>query len=282
MNNFYKKLNQYIYFFSGIIIIYLLFVNRLFPKLPKEIIYSAENFPIELYIILVIMYLFSILISIKNLLNETNTDSKNSFIIMIQYYIIIFFTEINIACFYVYYVISNYIPNFKNFLYKISIIFIKLTKFRLNFLFLFCQIFPRVCILFGFIFDIYLSKFHYFYIALITLILPLIFKSILFILYAFAKENIDELDKFLSYDLKIFSNNIDEQIIIKYKIDITIPQPQMKEYANRHYTCIKLRRILNTFYNSNIHKYIPWIILIYLLLLFFCWRYICLKYFNFI
>lgn len=272
------SLKNFIYLFIGFVTIFFFLSRRLLNRLPQKIDFTQENFPIYGYLFLCVN---SIIIAIFLLYliffkQEESEKPKGLLFSKMQKFSLYLTTTLVESYKAVYFGIIQYIPNINTLLYGLCKIFRKIYPW-LNYVYIICKILPRGVVGFCLILDIYLGEFNYFYSSGIILILPMIFNTLIFMIYDFAYNSIIQLnDLFLDHTWK----DTGEKILINYRPkDETMSPIDFQNYAKIHNTCIIVEQRIRVFRDSNIVKKLPVVTLILTVIMGLCWGYICYNYF---
>lgn len=178
-------------------------------------------------VLLTLGYFFILFVKIKNNSSGFLTDKFNGFLFLIQKYNPIY---------HCYNMIFNKInPKYTYYLVRITKYLLAFSAKTNTLIILFGVSAPRVLISFVLLFDILiLQKLHYYFFALILLIIPLSFRFIIFIFTDLSKKLLPEFKKYLNFGKpEAFYGNLDSNIKNSENIEITL-KPQYKDMDLNH------------------------------------------------
>ena len=270
--------NKFFILFLGFFTMYLVVYRRFIPRLPQEINFSPEKFPILLFSF---FFLNTLIISILLMYSLVKKRETTKFLRFHE--ILKTSREIVIESWYsVYLLFVQFIPNYFS---KINYLAKKIFPILVwpNILIIIFKILPRMIITFCFLLDIfYYQKLDYFYKSLIVILLPLIFDCILYLLDTFAKENVSNLENTI-IDYTWYEDPIKKKTIINYKLKDNIildPSEDFVKYAKLHEFCAEMKiRIRNCREKTYILQFLPWITLFFTVIMCICWGYLIFKFY---
>jgi hypothetical protein len=192
-------------------VFYIIFIRLLLERLPKDIPTHLNYFSIVFYMILLLLFIFSILILLRSFLIDKGIlkQNPNSIFLRLGDY---FSTIYKIGLLFVHQFVMDELSKYfsvGDFLHKItSFIYIKIgfaNIISFSFKFFVCWYYIPICIyLLGFIIDVFfLGSFNLIYKFSPLLLLPLIYRYLLFQLRIFIQGNIKNMNTNMIYFRKV-------------------------------------------------------------------------------